>query len=97
MHLNEAAKSIVRSKNCYLAAQYARLKPRRGHAKATVAVEHSILVAAYHILDRHQPYTDLGADYFARRRDPARHAQRLARQIESLGFQVALQPIDPAA
>src|SRR5262249_26858553 len=28
------------------------------------AVGHSILVAAYHMLDRNQPYHDLGADYF---------------------------------
>jgi Transposase IS116/IS110/IS902 family len=60
-HLNEAAKAASRSKGTYLAAQYARLKPRRGHAKATVAVEHSLLVSAFHILDRDVPYADLGA------------------------------------
>jgi len=95
-HLNEAAKSIVRSKGTYLAAQYARLKPRRGHAKATVAVEHSIVVAAFHILDRHEPYHELGADYFVRRHDPERHARRLARQIQALGFDVTIRPADAA-
>lgn len=89
-HLNEAAKAATRSKGTYLAAQYARLKPRRGHAKATVAVEHSILVAAFHILDRDLPYADLGADWFLRRNDPARHAERLARQIRALGYDVTL-------
>lgn len=89
-HLNEAAKAASRSKGSYLAAQYARLKPRRGHAKATVAVEHSILVAAFHILDRDLPYTDLGADWFLRRNDPTRHAERLARQIRALGFDVTI-------
>jgi len=96
MHLNEAAKSIVRSKGTYLSAQYARIKGRRGHAKATVAVEHSIVVAAYHILDRKQPYHDLGADYFLRRTDPEHHARRLARQIEALGFQVTVHPPEAA-
>ena len=95
-HLNEAAKSIVRSKGTYLAAQYARLKPRRGHAKATVAVEHSIVVAAFHILDRHEPYHELGADHFMRRHDPERHARRLARQIQALGFDVTIRPADAA-
>jgi transposase len=92
MHLNEAAKSIVRSKGTYLSAQYSRIKARRGHAKATVAIEHSIVVAAFHILDRQEPYHDLGADYFARRHDPERHARRLARQIQTLGYQVTIRP-----
>lgn len=93
VHLTEAAKAAARSKGTYLAAQYARLRPRRGHAKATVALEHSILVAAYHILDRGVPYTDLGGDWFLRRHDPERHARHLARQIEALGFQVTLSPV----
>jgi transposase len=96
IHLNEAAKSIVRSKGTYLAAQYARIKARRGHAKATVAVELSIVVAAFHILDRHEPYHDLGADYFIRRHDPERHARRLARQIQALGFDVTIHRPDAA-
>jgi hypothetical protein len=84
-HLNEAAteaatkaatKAATRSKGTYLAAQYARLTPRRGHAKATVAVEHSILVSAFHILDRDVPYADLGADWFLRRNDPPRRTPR---------------------
>lgn len=96
MHLNESAKSIVRSRGTYLAAQYHRIKARRGHAKATVAVEHSILVAAYHMLDRGEPYRELGADYFVRRHDPERHARRLARQIQALGFNVTISPAEAA-
>lgn len=96
IHLNEAAKSVSRSKGTYLSAQYHRLRPRRGSAKATVAVEHSILVAAYHMLDRRQPYSDLGNDWFLRRHDPERHARRLARQIQALGFDVTLTPAEAA-
>jgi transposase len=58
-------------------AQFQRLRGRRGHPKARKAVEHSILVAAYHVLDRHVAYQDLGADWFVRRR-PEAHARRLA-------------------
>ena len=43
------------------------IKGRRGHKKAIVAVAHSILVIAWHLLTRNQPYTDLGADYFLER------------------------------
>ncbi len=72
IHLTEAAKAAGRSKDTYLGAQYQRLRGRRGTAKATKAVGHSILVAAYHILDRRVPYHDLGADWFVRRRPEAR-------------------------
>jgi hypothetical protein len=95
-HVHEAAKAASRSKGTYLSAQYARLRPRRGHAKATVAVEHSILVAAYHILDRGIPYADLGADWFLRRHDPERHARILPCQIQALGFQVTIVPPEAA-
>lgn len=89
-HLNQAAKAAARTKGTYLRAQYNRLKGRRGHAKATVAVEHSILVAAYHILDRGVPYADLGEDWFTRHHDPARRARSLADQIRALGYHVEL-------
>lgn len=94
--LSEAAEAAGHSKGTYLGAQFARLRGRRGHAKARKAVEHSILVAAYHILDRHVPYQDLGADWFIKRR-PDAHARHLARQIEALGYRVTIQPLDIAA
>lgn len=94
--LTESAMAAARTKDTYLAAQYARLKGRRGHAKAITAVSHSIIVAAYHILERDVPYRDLGADWFVKRR-PDAHAKRLARQIELLGYKVELTPADKAA
>src|SRR5438876_5133364 len=65
--LTESAKAASRCKGTYLGAQYTRLRGRRGPGKATGALRHSILVAAYHILDKHVPYQELGADYFDRR------------------------------
>jgi transposase len=91
MHLIQAAKSAARTKGTYLSAQYARLRGRRGGARATVAVAHSILVAAFHILERGTPYEDLGADWFIRRRSPERHARTLVHQLEALGFDVQIQ------
>jgi transposase len=70
--LTEAAWGAARTKDTYLAAQFARLKGRRGPTKANVAVAHSILVIAYYILERGEPYSDLGADYFLHRQSSGR-------------------------
>jgi transposase len=94
-NLAQAAQAAGRSKDTYLGAQFARLRGRIGHAKARKAVEHSILVAAFHILAGGVPYDDLGADWFQRRR-PEAHARRLARQIEVLGYSVTLAPLEAA-
>jgi transposase len=94
--LVESAQAAARSKNNYLAAHYTRLKGRRGHKRAVIAVGHSILIVAYHKLTRHQPYDDLGADYYLRRDEQA-HARRLVRQLERLGYDVTLNREDPAA
>jgi transposase len=87
--LREAAKAAARTKHTYLGAQYARLRGRRGPAKATTAVGHSILIAAYHMLHDGVTYNDLGEDWFDRL-SPDQHARRLARQIEALGFTVTI-------
>jgi transposase len=97
IYLHNAALAAIRSKNTYLAAQYARLRPRLGHAKALVAVEHSILVAIFYMLQRDQPYHDLGADYFIRREDPQRRARKLIRQLEAIGYTVHAEPPSAAA
>src|SRR3954453_9892196 len=90
--LVEAAGSVGRMKGKnYLSAQFARLTARRGMGRATVAVAHSILVSVYYILSRDEPYTDLGADWLARRHDEA-HARRLGPQLERLGHTVVLDP-----
>jgi transposase len=71
----------------------ARVKRRRGHLKAIVAVAHAILVSAYYILRDGQPYEDLGGDYFLRRETP----ERLTRQLERLGQRVTLEAMAEAA
>jgi len=88
--LEEAALAAVRTKDVYLAAQYQRLRPRRGHKKALGAVKHSILVASWHMLTTGELYNDLGGDYF-QRRDPERITKRLVAQLEALGHDVTLE------
>ena len=67
--LVEAANSAARTKNTYLAAQFARLTARRGHNRAAVAVAHSRLVSGYHMLLRYEPYKDLGSNWLSDERD----------------------------
>ena len=93
--LTESAKSAGRSNDTYLGAQYARLRGRRGPAKATKAVGHSILVAAFHMLSTGAVYEDLGADWFGRLR-PEQHARRLVHQLEALGYAVEISSTDAA-
>jgi transposase len=87
--LEEAAMAAIRVRDGYLAAQYRRLKPRRGHKKALGAVKHSLLCAIWHMLSTGETYRDLGSDYFTQR-DPARQTRRLVAQLERLGHHVTL-------
>ncbi len=95
--LTECAESAARSKGTYLSSQYARLKGRRGHKKAIGAVAHSILVIAYHVLQRHRPYQDLGPDYLLLRDNAEAYTKRLVRQLERLGHKVSLEPLAQTA
>jgi transposase len=94
--LVEAAQAAGRSKDSYLSAQYRRLAARRGKKRAAIAVAHSILTIAYHLLTTRQPYRDLGVTYFDHR-DRAGVERRLVRRLEALGYTVSLQPPPPAA
>ena len=58
--LIEAARAAARTKDTHLAAQYRRLAVRRGPNKASVAVAHSMVVAAWHMLSTGEAYRELG-------------------------------------
>lgn len=87
--LVQCAWAATRAKGTYLQAQFRRLKGRRGAMKAIVAVAASILTAAYHMLRDGVAYRELGAAYLDRR-DKTKLAQRLARRITDLGYEVQL-------
>ena len=90
--LDQCAWSAARSRDTYLAAQFWRLARRIGKKKAAVAVSHSILVIAWHVLSRDQDYTDLGGDYFTRHTDTDRRRKGLVKQLQDLGYAVTLRP-----
>ena len=56
-----------------------------------MAVGHSILVIAWHLLTRSSEYQDLGPTYFDER-DRRLIERTLVRRLEGLGYQVALTP-----
>lgn len=88
--LSQCAWAAARSPNTYLYAQFWRLARRIGKKKAVVAVGHSILVIAWHLLTNDCDYDDLGGDYFVKR-DAERSRQRAVSQLEALGYSVSLQ------
>ncbi|MDQ6726889.1 MAG: transposase, partial [Actinomycetota bacterium] len=90
--LVEAGQAAGRSKDTYLAAHYARIRGRRGPGRAAVAVGHSILVIAWHLLSTGETYTDLGGDYFDKRRTSTAYQKRLVAQLEAMGHRVTLEP-----
>jgi transposase len=89
--LTECAWAAARSRDTYLAAQFWRLARRIGKKKAAMAVGHSILVIAWHLLTNDCDYQDLGGDFFIRR-DTDRTRQRAVAQLQALGYHVTLQP-----
>lgn len=93
----QAAHAASHTKNTYLASQFGRLVRTKGVKRAAVAVGHTILVIAFHVMTTGQPYQELGADYLDR--TDTQWAQRQAvRRLERMGYTVTLAPKNtPAA
>jgi len=94
--LCQAARSASHAKQTYLSARFRRLAARRGKTRATVAVAHTILVIAYHVLNNLLPCRELGPDHFDRLQ-LERIKRALVRRLQSLGYQVQIQPAVNAA
>jgi transposase len=93
--LGTAALSASRSKDTYLAAKFRRISARRGPMKAIVAIEHSILTAAWHLLADGECYADPGTDHFTRL-DPIKAKNNAIKKLNSLGFDVTITPATAA-
>jgi transposase len=94
--LSQGAWAAARTKGTYLAAQYRQLVRRRGKKRAIIAVAHSMIISAYHMLSRHEIYRDLGTNYFDERKKAA-VVNRLTRRLSKLGYSVRLEPLLEAA
>lgn len=91
--LTECGWAARRANGTYLQAQFWRIARRRGMERAAVAVGHSILLIAWHILSTPTAtYQDLGGDYFLERQNPAKRQQQLIARLEALGLKVQIEP-----
>jgi transposase len=82
--LGAAAMACVHNPRTYLGARYRRIAVRRGPQKANVAIQHSMLIAIWHMGTNGYLYDDPGADYF-NRLHPDRVKKRAINQLESMG------------
>lgn len=88
--LVEAAQSAAKKKGSYFKNKFHRLKARRGHKRAAMAIAHKILVTAYTLLATEVDYRDLGEAYLDAA-DQAAVTRTLVRRLEKLGYAVALE------
>jgi len=94
--LTEAAWAASKSKGTYLKARYHRLASRRGKKRACLAIGHTILIMAYHIIKEQCTYRELGADYFDRLNE-VHIIRRLTSRIQVLGYHVSIERLPIAS
>lgn len=88
--LAEAGWAASHSRKTYLGARYHNIARRRGRKRAVLAVGHTILKIAHHLLSHPElSYTDLGADYYETR-SKERLTQQLVGRLQRLGYLVTL-------
>lgn len=88
--LTQSAWAASRKRDSYFKAQHSRLAARRGRKRAVVAVAHSLLIVAYHLLRDGVVFEDLGGDYFDRVK-PERQTRSLVNRLQKMGYKVTLE------
>jgi transposase len=89
--LVQAAAAAGRVKKSYLREKFWRLRARRGHKRALVAVAHQLLTIVYVVLRDRVDYKDLGTGYLDRRTQ-SDTKNRLLRRLRELGYNVEVKP-----
>ena len=87
--LCQAANAAARKRGSYLKDKFYRLKTRRGHKRAVLAIGHKILIAAYQMLATGANYLER-TDSYLEQRDKSRTTKRLVQRLEALGYKVDL-------
>jgi hypothetical protein len=72
-------------------AKYRRIASRRGPVRAFVAIEHSMLIAIWNMLQTGETFNDPDGDFYSKR-NPDRAKWRALGQLRNLGYTVALEP-----
>lgn len=87
--LVQAAWAASHAKDTYLRSQFFRIATRRGKKRALVAVAHTMIVIAWHVLKSQSTYRELGGDFFEKRQTEALQ-RSLVRRLERMGHHVTL-------
>ena len=87
--LVQAAASAINKDGSYFQSKFRRLKQRRGHKRALVAIAHAMLVTIYHMIKKGEPYRELGAN-FVTDYENGRKKNDLIKQLQKLGYTVSL-------
>ncbi len=89
--LVQCAWAASRTKRSYFHGMYQRLKARRGHKRAVVAIAHAMLTTMWHLLRRNSEYADPGLVH-QHPQNPQRLTRQLVQRLEQLGYSVSLTP-----
>ena len=89
--LVQCAWAASRSKRSHFHGMYQRLKARRGHKRALIAIAHALLRTIWRLLHRGTDYAELGPTA-AHTSDPRRLTNHLVQRLQQLGYSVTLAP-----
>lgn len=89
--LVQCAWSASRTRRSYFHGMYQRIKARRGHKRALIAIAHAMLSTMWHLLSRNSEYADIGV-HQQHQPDPQRLADHLVQRLQQLGYAVSLSP-----
>src|SRR5579862_221025 len=89
--LVQCAWAASRTKRSYFHSMYQRIKARRGHKRAVIAIAHAMLTTMWHLLSRSSEYADLGLVH-PHQNNPQRLTHHLVKRLEQLGYSVSLTP-----
>jgi transposase len=84
-NLIETAWAAVKTKGSFYKTKYYALRPRIGAKRAITAIAHKILKVIYLIIKDSKRYTELGEDFYLRKRTTALH-EKLSKQAKRLGY-----------
>jgi hypothetical protein len=85
--LCQCAWAASHTKASQFAAMYRRIRSRRGHQKAIIAVAHQLLVIVYHLIRDNTVYVEAGEEY-PDNRNRLRTAARLIAKLRRLGIDI---------
>jgi transposase len=91
-----ATQGASRRKDTYISAQFHRLAARRGSEEAVLALAHSILKIAYHLLREPQEYYESESNHCDLLKKVALE-KRLLQRLEGFGYRVSLERAPLAA